>query len=140
MGAAGRDFHVFNCCYRDRNDVEVVAFTAAQIPHIEDRRYPAVLAGKQYPNGIPIHPEEELDHLIKNNHIDEVVSEGDRSFVRLRYTGTHQGEILEVAPTGRRIEYAGAALFQFRGNLIASVWVLGDIYGLLRQIGGAAAR
>ncbi len=73
MGAAGRDFHVFNCCYRDRTDVEVVAFTAAQIPHIEDRRYPAVLAGRQYPDGIPIHPEEELDDLISNNHIDEVI-------------------------------------------------------------------
>lgn len=73
MGAAGRDFHVFNCCYRDQTDVEVVAFTAAQIPHIEDRRYPTVLAGQQYPDGIPIHPEEELDHLIKNNHIDEVI-------------------------------------------------------------------
>ena len=73
MGAAGRDFHVFNCCYRDRTDVEVIAFTAAQIPHIEDRRYPAVLAGQQYPDGIPIHPEEELDDLISNNHIDEVV-------------------------------------------------------------------
>ncbi len=72
-GAAGRDFHVFNCCYKDRTDVKVVAFTAAQIPHIEDRRYPTVLAGQQYPDGIPIHPEEELDHLIKNNHIDEVV-------------------------------------------------------------------
>ncbi len=73
LGAAGRDFHVFNCCYRDRADVEVVAFTAAQIPHIDDRRYPAVLAGQRYPDGIPIHPEEELDGLIKNNHIDEVV-------------------------------------------------------------------
>ena len=73
MGAAGRDFHVFNCCYRDRTDVEVVAFTAAQIPHIEDRRYPAVLAGQQYPDGIPIHPEEELDDLISTNHIDEVI-------------------------------------------------------------------
>jgi len=73
MGAAGRDFHVFNCCYRDRTDVEVVAFTAAQIPHIEDRSYPAALAGQQYPDGIPIHPEDELDDLIRNNHIDEVV-------------------------------------------------------------------
>ena len=73
MGAAGRDFHVFNCCYRDRTDVEVIAFTATQIPHIEDRRYPAALAGQQYPDGIPVHPEEELDDLIKINHIDEVV-------------------------------------------------------------------
>ena len=51
MGAAGRDFHMFNCCYRDASDAEVVAFTATQIPHIEDRLYPASLAGSQYPDG-----------------------------------------------------------------------------------------
>lgn len=73
MGAAGRDFHVFNCCYRNRTDVEVVAFTAAQIPDIEDRRYPALLAGQRYPDGIPIHPEEELDDLISSIDIDEVI-------------------------------------------------------------------
>ena len=60
MGAAGRDFHVFNCCYRDNPDVDVVAFTATQIPNIEDRRYPPGLAGNRYPSGIPILPEEEL--------------------------------------------------------------------------------
>ena len=54
MGAAGRDFHVFNCCYRDNTDTRVVAFTAAQIPHIENRRYPAELAGDAYPAGVPI--------------------------------------------------------------------------------------
>ena len=73
MGAAGRDFHVFNCCYRDNPDFDVVAFTATQIPHIDDRRYPAALAGSQYPDGIPIHPEEELDDLLKNKEVDEVV-------------------------------------------------------------------
>ena len=73
MGAAGRDFHVFNCCYRDKSDVEVVAFTATQIPHIEDRRYPATLAGSLYPRGIPIYPEEELDELLRSGDIDEVV-------------------------------------------------------------------
>jgi len=73
MGAAGRDFHVFNCCYRDKSDVEVVAFTATQIPHIEDRRYPATLAGPLYPRGIPIYPEEELDELLRRGDIDEVV-------------------------------------------------------------------
>ena len=56
MGAAGRDFHVFNCCYRDNPEVEVVAFTAPQIPHIDDRRYSAVLAGSGYPDGIPLVP------------------------------------------------------------------------------------
>ena len=64
MGAAGRDFHVFNCLYRDNEAVHVVAFTATQIPHIEDRRYPPSLAGRLYPDGIPIHPEEELPDLL----------------------------------------------------------------------------
>ena len=73
MGAAGRDFHVFNCCYRGNPEVEVVAFTATQIPHIDDRRYPAVLAGAGYPDGIPIVPEEELDDLLTDNNIDEVI-------------------------------------------------------------------
>ncbi len=73
MGAAGRDFHVFNCLYRDNPDVEVVAFTATQIPHIEDRRYPVELAGRQYPQGIPILPEEELDALLDGGTVDEVV-------------------------------------------------------------------
>ena len=73
MGAAGRDFHVFNCCYRNSPNVEVVAFTATQIPHIEDRRYPSVLAGSSYPDGIPIRPEEELDDLLDSGDIDEVV-------------------------------------------------------------------
>ena len=73
MGAAGRDFHVFNCCYRDNPDFEVVAFTATQIPHIDDRRYPAALAGSLYPEGVPIVPEGELDNLLNGNVIDEVV-------------------------------------------------------------------
>ena len=56
-GAAGRDFHNFNLVYRDRPEYEVVAFTATQIPNIDDRRYPAALAGSLYPEGIPILPE-----------------------------------------------------------------------------------
>jgi predicted GTPase len=73
MGAAGRDFHTFNCCYRDDADVQVVAFTAAQIPHIENRRYPSALAGENYPDGIPIYPEEQLADLLRNHDIDDVV-------------------------------------------------------------------
>ncbi len=57
QGAAGRDFHNFNTVYRDNSTYDVVAFTAAQIPGIDDRTYPAVLAGKLYPKGIPIHAE-----------------------------------------------------------------------------------
>ena len=73
MGAAGRDFHMFNCCCRDNPGVEVVAFTATQIPHIEDRRYPPGLAGAGYPNGIPIYAEDELCDLLEQEAIDEVV-------------------------------------------------------------------
>ena len=73
MGAAGRDFHVFNTCYRDDPGIEVVAFTATQIPHIDDRRYPAALAGPSYPDGIPIRTEDELGSLIGDHDVDEVV-------------------------------------------------------------------
>ncbi|MDH3891124.1 MAG: cyclic 2,3-diphosphoglycerate synthase [candidate division Zixibacteria bacterium] len=73
MGAAGRDFHNFNCLYRDNKAVEVVAFTATQIPDIEGRRYPASLAGKLYPKGIPIYDESELLELIKKHEAEEVV-------------------------------------------------------------------
>jgi predicted GTPase len=64
LGAAGRDFHVFNTAYRNDPHCRVVAFTAQQIPHIENRLYPPELAGPHYPEGIPIHPEEELEALI----------------------------------------------------------------------------
>jgi predicted GTPase len=73
MGAAGRDFHNFNTLYRRRKDVEVIAFTAAQIPDIEGRKYPASLAGKLYPKGIPIVSEAELSDLIVKKEINEVV-------------------------------------------------------------------
>ena len=73
MGAAGRDFHNFNTFFRANPDYQVVAFTATQIPHIEGRTYPAELAGPGYPNGIPIHPEEELDRLIAELKVDQVV-------------------------------------------------------------------
>ncbi len=73
MGAAGRDFHNFNVFFRDNEDYEVVAFTATQIPNIENRRYPAELAGKLYPEGIPIYPEEQLRQLIKKYNVDVVV-------------------------------------------------------------------
>ncbi|HHW99616.1 MAG TPA: GTPase, partial [Firmicutes bacterium] len=73
MGAAGRDFHNFNVLYRDNPDYEVVAFTATQIPDIEGRVYPAALAGKLYPEGIPIYAEEELPELIERLRVDQVV-------------------------------------------------------------------
>jgi len=73
MGAAGRDFHNFNTFYRDKKQYNVVAFTATQIPDIDGRKYPKVLAGKLYPKGIPIRPESELEILIKKHKVDEVV-------------------------------------------------------------------
>jgi predicted GTPase len=73
MGAAGRDFHNFNVFYRDNSDYQVVAFTATQIPNIEGRKYPPELSGSLYPQGIPIHPESDLERLIKENNIDQVV-------------------------------------------------------------------
>ena len=73
IGAAGRDFHNFNTYYRGNEDYNVVAFTAAQIPDIDGRKYPAELAGDLYPAGIPIYAEEELEKLIKENNIDDCV-------------------------------------------------------------------
>jgi predicted GTPase len=73
LGAAGRDFHNFNVHFRDNADYEVVAFTATQIPNIDDRKYPAALAGSRYPKGIPIEPESELEQLIVNQKIDLAV-------------------------------------------------------------------
>lgn len=72
MGAAGRDFHNFNVHFRKNEGLRVVAFTATQIPDIEDRKYPSQLAGELYPEGIPIYPEEELVSLIKDKKVDEV--------------------------------------------------------------------
>lgn len=72
MGAAGRDFHNFNTYFRDNPNFKVVAFTATQIPDIAGRKYPAVLAGTLYPDGIPIFPEEDLDGLIKKNNVSKV--------------------------------------------------------------------
>ena len=73
MGAGGRDFHDFNVIFRDNPEVEVVAFTATQIPGIEGRTYPPSLAGPRYPRGIPILAEEELPRLIAEGRVDEVV-------------------------------------------------------------------
>ena len=73
MGAGGRDFHDFNVVFREDPDVEVVAFTATQIPGIANRIYPASLAGLRYPAGIPVLAEEKLSELIRRHSVDEVV-------------------------------------------------------------------
>ena len=73
MGAAGRDFHDFNVVYRDNSRYDVIAFTATQIPNIDGRKYPASLAGKLYPKGIPILAESDLEQIVRREKIDEVV-------------------------------------------------------------------
>jgi len=73
IGAAGRDFHNFNTCYRGNSDYKVVAFTAAQIPDIAGRKYPASLAGNLYPDGIPIYAQDDLERLIKDLDADVCV-------------------------------------------------------------------
>jgi predicted GTPase len=73
LGAGGKDFHVFNTCYRNDPTVEVVAITATQIPHIDKRTYPPVLAGELYPEGIPIVPEETAEDVIREKNVEEAV-------------------------------------------------------------------
>lgn len=73
IGAAGRDFHNFNTCFRGNENYNVVAFTAAQIPDIDGRKYPKELAGRLYPKGIPIFPEQELPEIIKKFKVDDCV-------------------------------------------------------------------
>ena len=73
MGAAGRDFHVFNTCFRNDPGFQVVGFTATQIPGIHARRYPPSLAGEYYPDGIPIYPEADLEAVIRGNGVQQVV-------------------------------------------------------------------
>jgi steroid delta-isomerase-like uncharacterized protein len=69
-----------------------------------------------------------------HNDVVEVVVHGDRAAARLRYTGTHRGEVMGFAPTGRRIAYDGVAFFTIQADRIESVWVLGDRYGLQQQL------
>ncbi len=88
IGAAGRDFHNFNTYFRDNEDYKVVAFTAAQIPDIEGRKYPAELAGNMYPEGIPIAAEEDLQGLIKELNVDDCVfSYSDVSYQHVMEVG-----------------------------------------------------
>ncbi len=106
MGAAGKDFHVFNTCYRNNSNYQVVAFTAAQIPNIDDRRYPPELAGPLYPMGIPIYSERKLTWLIKLHQVEEVVfaySDVSYEYVKERQKRVEavgaQFKTFDVAPT-----------------------------------------
>jgi predicted GTPase len=97
LGAAGRDFHDFNVLWRDDPSATVVAFTAAQIPHIDERHYPAALAGPRYSQGIPIRPEEELESLIAAERVDQVA---------FAYSDVSHAHVMALAA---RCQAAGAA-------------------------------
>ncbi len=97
IGAAGRDFHNFNIHYRDNEDYNVVAFTAAQIPDIDGRKYPGELSGKLYPDGIPVYPESDLPELIKSLKADECI---------FSYSDVTYQKVMEV---GAIVNAAGAS-------------------------------
>jgi len=101
LGAGGRDFHVFNTCYRDDAAREVVAFTATQIPHIENRTYPAALAGPLYPLGIPIVPEARMEELVRGREVRDVV---------FAYSDVPHTYVESIR---RRVEAAGARFATF---------------------------
>jgi len=101
LGAGGRDFHVFNTCYRDDPTREVVAFTATQIPEIDRRTYPPELAGPLYPAGIPVFPESDLDRLVREHGVQEVV---------FAYSDVPQSYVDEM---GRHVRSLGAAFATF---------------------------
>jgi len=88
LGAAGRDFHNFNVCFRNDPDYRVVAFTAAQIPDIAGRRYPPALAGPLYPEGIPIVPEEQLEELIVKDKVNMAV---------FSYSDVSHNQVMDIA-------------------------------------------
>jgi predicted GTPase len=102
MGAGGRDFHDFNVMFRNDLKTEVVAFTAAQIPGIDERVYPKSLAGARYPLGIPIRPEEELAELVQRHHVHEVV---------LAYSDLSHEDVMHKASTA----LAAGASFRLLG-------------------------
>jgi len=102
MGAAGRDFHNFNVYFRNNPVYEVVSFTATQIPNIDDRKYPPVLSGENYPNGIPIYSEEDLHMLIKEHEVSQVI---------FSYSDISHSELMHKASS----VLAGGADFRFMG-------------------------
>lgn len=104
MGAAGRDFHNFNVLYRNNPNIEVVAFTATQIPGISGRRYPESLSGQLYPNGIPIEDEKDIEELIHKCKIDEcVLSYSDLSYETVMHLGSR------VMASGAKFSMFGAS-------------------------------
>jgi predicted GTPase len=111
LGAAGRDFHVFNTVYRDDPSVRVVAFTAQQIPHIDGRRYPPELAGPRYPDGIPIRPEDDLEEIIASEGVTRCV---------MAYSDVSHEYVMHLASrvnaAGPDFEIGGAGLTMLRST------------------------
>jgi len=116
MGAAGRDFHNFNSYFRDNPDYRVVAFTATQIPNIEERRYPSELAGELYPDGVPIYPEADLSDLIKHHQVDQVVF--SYSDVAHEYVMHKASQVLAVG-ADFRLMGAGSTVFESTRPVVA---------------------
>ena len=110
LGAAGRDFHNFNVYFRDHEAFEVVGFTATQIPNIDGRQYPAVLAGKLYPKGLPIFPEQDMEKIIKDHKVDRVI---------MAYSDTSHDTVMHL---GSRAIAAGAdyTLMGTKRTMVAS--------------------
>ena len=116
MGAAGRDFHNFNTVFRDDPGTEVLAFTAAQIPNIDGRRYPPELAGPRYPEGIPIHPEADLARLVRELGADEVVfAYSDVS----HETVMHKASVVLAAGAGFRLIGPRASMIRARVPVVS---------------------
>ncbi len=112
MGAAGRDFHVFNTVFRDDPDTEVVAFTATQIPGVDERTYPASLAGSRYPDGIPVRPERELEDLVCQLGATEVVhAYSDVSHLEVMHTASR------VLATGADLRLVGPHASMLTSNV-----------------------
>ena len=111
IGAAGRDFHNFNCFFRDNPAYDVAAFTAAQIPDIAGRKYPAALAGGLYPDGIPIYAQDDLQRLIKELDADECV---------FSYSDVPYGVVMGI---GALVNSAGAdfTLLGYKNTMVKSV-------------------
>ena len=110
IGAAGRDFHNFNTFYRDNGEYKVVAFTAAQIPDIAGRKYPASLAGRLYPDGIPIYDQNELEEIIKKYDADTCV---------FAYSDVPYSHVMGM---GARVSAAGAnfAMLGYKKTMLKS--------------------
>lgn len=118
MGAGGRDFHDFNTAFKNDADTKVVAFTAAQIPGIDDRTYPASLAGAAYPDGIPIRPESELADIIRTENVDEVVL----AYSDLSHTDVmHKASLVMAAGADFRLVGPAASMLRSSKPVIAVV-------------------